>query len=111
MQWSLPHKTPGNPFWARGQVLLSLHRVSGTVEHLIQNGLGQELATLTSEAEIRAAKNRHVRLLKPYFQDCLMQVGATLTRPAGTENLPRTSDQLSLPHSPPRFCRFLSLCF
>uniref|UniRef100_A0A7S0HCJ6 Alpha-type protein kinase domain-containing protein n=1 Tax=Hanusia phi TaxID=3032 RepID=A0A7S0HCJ6_9CRYP len=26
-----------------------------------------------TEAELSAARNRHVRLLKPYFQDCLMQ--------------------------------------
>jgi len=32
-----------------------------------------DISSLTNEAEIRAAKNRHVRLLKPYFQDCLMQ--------------------------------------
>jgi hypothetical protein len=32
-----------------------------------------DISSLASEAEVRAAKNRHVRLLKPYFQDCLMQ--------------------------------------
>lgn len=49
-----------------------------------------ELASMASEAEIRAAKNRHVRLLKPYFQDCLMQEKAAEIGRAfnNVENLP-----------------------
>jgi len=45
---------------------------------------------MASEAEIRAAKNRHVRLLKPYFQDCLMQEKAAEIGRAfnNVENLP-----------------------
>mmetsp|Transcript_9077 Transcript_9077/g.18116 ORF Transcript_9077/g.18116 Transcript_9077/m.18116 type:complete len:749 (+) Transcript_9077:127-2373(+) len=33
----------------------------------------EDFSCYTSEADISAAKNRLVRLLKPYFQDCLMQ--------------------------------------
>ena len=49
-----------------------------------------DITSLTNEAEIRAAKNRHVRLLKPYFQDCLMQEKAAEIGRAfnNVENLP-----------------------
>mmetsp|Transcript_48546 Transcript_48546/g.114616 ORF Transcript_48546/g.114616 Transcript_48546/m.114616 type:complete len:744 (+) Transcript_48546:143-2374(+) len=33
----------------------------------------EDLSGLESEADLSAAKNRLVRLIKPYFQDCLMQ--------------------------------------
>ncbi|EKX41246.1 hypothetical protein GUITHDRAFT_142162 [Guillardia theta CCMP2712] len=48
-----------------------------------------------TEAELSAARNRHVRLLKPYFQDCLMQEKAAEFGRAfnKVENLPFNNNE------------------